>query len=62
MPSLINVHLSWPQKSFQGNVLIWCLEISVSYARILNGPVQVEKIKTYNAVTASIAMIKKERY
>ena len=32
-----------------------------SYARILNGPVQLDKIKTFNGVAASIADIRKER-
>ena len=32
-----------------------------SYARILNGPVQLDKMKTFNEVAASIAVIRKER-
>ena len=32
-----------------------------SYARILNGPTQLDKIKSYNEVAASIALIRKER-
>ena len=32
-----------------------------SYARILNGPMQLDKIKTFNKVAASIAVIRKER-
>ena len=32
-----------------------------SYARILNGPAQLEKIKTYNQLSASIAQLQRER-
>ena len=32
-----------------------------SYARILNGPAQIEKIKTYNQLSASIAQLQRDR-
>ena len=32
-----------------------------SYARILNGPAQLEKIKTYNQLAASIAELQRDR-
>ena len=32
-----------------------------SYARILNGPAQLERIKTYNQLSASIAQLQRER-
>lgn len=32
-----------------------------SYARILNGPEQLESIKTYNQLAASMAVVRRER-
>jgi hypothetical protein len=32
-----------------------------SYARVLNGPHQLEKIKTYNELAATMAVLKEER-